>query len=127
MGTRGLADSGSPALSGRLRAVREGVLWLLRLRTRHRVVNASMEPTAKDGDYLLVNPRAYRRRHPAPGDVVIARHPIDADTIITKRVASVADCGVELASDNPDRGQDSRAFGPLPLDLLRGQVTCIIR
>ncbi len=126
MGTRRLSSSSQSALSGRLRAVREGVLWLLRLRTRHRVINCSMEPTASSGDYVLVNPHAYNNSLPRQGDVVIARHPWDHDRIITKRVQAVAEQVVELASDNRE-GQDSREFGPLPVALLCGQVTCIIR
>lgn len=115
------------ALTGRLRAVRECALWLLRLRTRHRVVNASMEPTASSGDFLLVDPDAYQRRNPSPGDLVIARHPWDDGLTITKRVRRVVDQRVELVSDNPVRGQDSREFGLVPLDRVCGQVTCIVR
>ncbi len=111
---------------GRLRTVRETLLWMLRLRTRHRVVNLSMEPTLSPGDYLLVNPNAYRRSLPAPGDLVIARHPFE-DVVLTKRVAEVMNDQVLLASDNLDSGQDSRHFGPLPRTLMRGQVTCVIR
>ncbi len=127
MGSRRINQSGRNALTGRLRAVRECVLWLLRLRTRHRVVNRSMEPTASSGDFLLVNPRAYRNERPRPGDVVIARHPHVQSRMITKRVMNVADERVELVSDNLDEGQDSRDFGLLPLSLVCGQVTCIIR
>ncbi|MFK8032023.1 MAG: nickel-type superoxide dismutase maturation protease [Gammaproteobacteria bacterium] len=114
-------------LPGRLRAVREVVLWAMRLRTRHRVVNHSMQPSAEEGDYLLVNPRAYRRSRPQPGDVVVARHPFDSGVTVTKRVARVDEHGVELASDNPGAGQDSRHFGSVPFSLLRGQVTYVIR
>lgn len=115
------------ALTGRRRAVRECALWLLRRRTRHRVVNASMEPTATAGDYLLVNPGAYRETAPSPGDVVVAQHPLDERLTIIKRVRRVVDRRVELISDNLNQGQDSREFGPLPLERIRGQVTCIIR
>lgn len=127
MGTRSRLNATLQTLSGRLHAVREVVLWAVRLRTRHRVINHSMQPAVEAGDYLLVNPGAYRRSLPQPGDMVLARHPIESDTTITKRVASISERGVELVSDNPDRGQDSRHFGPVPLPLLRGQVTCVIR
>jgi nickel-type superoxide dismutase maturation protease len=86
-----------------------------------------MEPTAGSGDYLLVDPSAYRKALPRKGDVVIARHPWDHNRIITKRVQSVAEQSVELVSDNPGEGQDSRSFGPLPVALLCGKVTCVIR
>ena len=127
MGTGGIIKLSRYTFSGRLHAVRECLLWVLQLRTRHRVVNTSMTPTATAGDYLLVNPTAYRTSRPVPGDVVLARHPLDSTLTITKRIASVSESTVELVSDNPDCGQDSRHFGPLPIALLRGQVTCIIR
>jgi phage repressor protein C with HTH and peptisase S24 domain len=66
-----------------------------------------MEPTLRDGDWLLVDPAAHvshagRALH--PGDVVVARDPRAADRVIVKRVESVAawpDTRVVLASDNP--------------------------
>ena len=126
MGAGGIISAFRETIPGRLRAVRETLLWVLCLRTRHRVVNRSMEPTVSPGDYLLVNPNAYRRSLPVPGDLIIARHPFK-DVVITKRVTEVVSDQVLVASDNLDAGQDSRHFGPLPLALLRGQVTCVIR
>ena len=126
MGVGGIINAIRETFPGRLRTVRETLLWMLRLRTRHQVVNLSMEPTVSPGDYLLVNPHAYRQSPPVPGDLVIARHPFE-DVVITKRVTEVVNDRVVVASDNLDFGQDSRHFGPLPLALLRGQVTCVIR
>ncbi len=126
MGAGRITSANRTTLPGRLRAVREAFLWLMRLRTRHRVVNNSMEPAACPGDYLLVNPNAYRDTLPARGDMIVARHPFE-DVVITKRVAEVLDDQIVVTSDNKREGQDSRHFGPLPRELLRGQVTCVIR
>lgn len=126
MGSGGLKKS-PQTTPGRLRTARELFLWLLGRRTRHRVVNMSMEPAVSPGDFLLVNPRAYQHAMPAQGDLIVARHPTQPDQIITKRVGGVGKEGIELLSDNPRAGQDSRHFGPVALPLIHGQVTCVIR
>ena len=67
----------------------ESLLWILRRRRRFQIVGASMVPTYADGDEVLVDPRAFGRRSPAPGDVVLASHPTIAATLIVKRIARV--------------------------------------
>jgi phage repressor protein C with HTH and peptisase S24 domain len=56
----------------------------------------SMSPALEHGDHLL-----YVSRRARVGNVVIARDPRDADRWIVKRVASVGDDHVVLASDLP--------------------------
>lgn len=115
-------------LSGRLNVARECLLWLLRRRRRFKVVNDSMQPTARDGDYLVVDTHAYQSGQPQVGDVVLAYHPQQRDLVITKRVASVNSKNIlELASDNPSVGQDSRQFGPIPTSQVLGRVTAVVR
>jgi signal peptidase I len=70
---------------------------------RHRVavVGHSMEPTLRAGDWLLVDPHAYRRRSPATGDLVVAVDPRQPARWLVKRVAELqADTALLLAGDH---------------------------
>ena len=55
------------------------LLWLLRRRKRFRVTGSSMYPLLKAGDEILVNPYAYQKQRPTPGQIVVAQHPNQAD------------------------------------------------
>jgi len=50
------------------------------------VRGASMEPTFKNGDYLLVDELTYRFRSPERGEVIVFRDPFDADSFYIKRI-----------------------------------------
>ena len=76
-----------------------------------------MEPTLVEGQTVLVD----RRRAPVVGDVVLARDHSGLD--IVKRVHVLAG-GVELRGDNAEDSTDSRHYGALPLQWLRGVVVC---
>ena len=81
-----------------------------------------MAPTLRPGDHVLVDLGAYRRSGPAPGDVVLASHPHTGAAII-KRVAEVLGDGrIELRGDNPDLSTDSRDYGPVRPESVRGRV-----
>lgn len=82
----------------------------------------SMEPTLIDGDEVLVSPRAYRRRPPRVGDVVLYQHPLQGDVTAIKRVAELRPEGLWLLGDRPDSSTDSRSYGAVPLRHLRGRV-----
>jgi nickel-type superoxide dismutase maturation protease len=90
-----------------------------------------MFPTLQDGQIVLADPRAYRRRHPQVGDIVLARHPFRSDVpLLLKRITAIsADGRFHLRGDNPDAlaTTDSRSFGPLPRAALRGRVTAVWR
>ncbi len=79
---------------------------------RVAVVERSMEPALRAGDWLLV----WRTKHAKPGAIVIARHPARPEMLLVKRVERrTADGGWWLSSDNQDAGAiDSRRFGPVP-------------
>ena len=99
------------------------VLWALGRRARFRVRGTSMEPWLSDGSFVLVDPRAYRRRAPRAGDVVLARHPYERDLRLVKRVASEPkDERVALVGDRAEASHDSRDFGTVPLADVMGQV-----
>jgi nickel-type superoxide dismutase maturation protease len=103
---------------------RELLLWLVRRRRRFRVTGASMLPALKPGDVVLADPSAYRHSYPQPGDIVIARHPLRRDVYLVKRVSAVMDDGrCRLEGDNPAESTDSRTFGLVAAEQVRGRVT----
>jgi nickel-type superoxide dismutase maturation protease len=92
---------------------------------RVAVVERSMQPALRPGDWLLVRRSARPGRPPRirPGQVVIARHPGDPGMLLVKRAARRERAGWWLASDNPGAGAvDSRSFGPVPDALIVGHV-----
>ncbi|WP_104108117.1 S24/S26 family peptidase [Nocardioides sp. 616] len=86
-----------------------------------RVHGASMEPTLRAGDRLLVRYGV----PPRPGSVVLARFP--DGTLAVKRAAGPRStrsgaAGWWLVSDNPHVGVDSRHRGPVPADAVLAVV-----
>ena len=95
---------------------------MLRRRVRYRVDGDSMRPTLAPGDFILVNPLAFKDQSPSLGDVVVARHPSRAQMII-KRVSDIVDDGVIVIGDQPEMSSDSRGFGRITFSAIIGQVT----
>ena len=89
----------SPSLRW-LRFARELSLWLVGRRARFRATGRSMEPTLLEGDHLFVEPLSRSVRALAPGELVVARHPLAPRTLVIKRVAALRGRSVWLASDN---------------------------
>lgn len=83
----------------------------------------SMRPTLRPGQRVLVDPRAYARRVPALGDIVVARHPFRREVHLVKRVARVDGDRVFLAGDNPAESTDSRTLGGFLPERIVGRVT----
>jgi nickel-type superoxide dismutase maturation protease len=92
---------------------------------RVAVLERSMEPALRPGDWLLAW-RGLRATPPPrirPGQIVIARHPGRPDMLLVKRAARLLPDGWWLASDNPGAGAvDSRSFGPVPPGLIVARV-----
>ncbi len=78
-----------------------------------------MLPTLEPGAIVLVDPR----RSPQVGDVVVARHPFERDTVLVKRVEGMTPHALDLRGDAPEESTDSRSYGALPRDRLLGVVT----
>jgi phage repressor protein C with HTH and peptisase S24 domain len=73
-----------------------------------------MEPTLRQGDWLLVDPD----ERPSLGDLAVAR---DRDLIVLKRVVDIGDDGrYLLAADNPDHA--GQRIGPLEPELVIGRA-----
>ena len=91
-------------------------------RARVAVVGSSMEPTLTPGDWLLVDPRAYRRRTPRPGQLVVAPDPRQPTRDLVKRIAALdLDGRLLLAGDASDASTDSRTFGAIEPASVRGR------
>ena len=83
----------------------------------------SMFPTYQDGDTVYVDPCAYHHSPPQCNDVVLALHPYKRGTWIVKRVTqSENNERLFLEGDNRWESSDSRSFGSLPLQNIKGKV-----
>ncbi|WP_433477607.1 nickel-type superoxide dismutase maturation protease [Spirillospora sp. CA-142024] len=84
------------------------------------VTGDSMLPGLRPGDWLIVRTGV----RPAPGDLLVARHPERAELLIVKRAAYRAEGGWWLESDNQRApgNRDSWDFGPVPDALVVGRV-----
>jgi nickel-type superoxide dismutase maturation protease len=78
-----------------------------------------MEPTLRAGDWILVSPLG---RRPRVGEVVLVRDPRDAEHLMLKRVAEVADGVCTVLGDRPEESTDSRTFGPIRLADVLGRA-----
>lgn len=91
---------------------------LARRTLRIRIEGPSMEPTFADGDRLLV----WRTDRLSPGQVAVVRDPREPTRLWVKRVHDVADDGLDVRGDDPDRSTDSRTVGLIPRRLVVGRV-----
>ena len=91
---------------------------LVRRTVRLRVDGASMEPTLAAGDHVI----ALRLRRPRAGDIVAVRDPRLPTRTMVKRVRSVSAGDVFVVGDDPGHSTDSRHFGAVPRELVRGVV-----
>ncbi len=82
-----------------------------------------MHPTLERGDWVLVDPHAYRERRPEIGDVVVLRDPRTPERWLVKRVRSVTASGaLEVVGDAPAASTDSRVFGAVPAAAVLGRA-----
>jgi len=90
--------------------------------SRVAIAGRSMEPALEDGDWVLVDPDAYRARGPRPGDLVLAPDPREPERVLIKRVAEVTPDGrLTILGDAPDASTDSRDFGTIAVADVRGR------
>ncbi len=82
------------------------------------VVGDSMRPTLEPGDRLVLS----RLRRARPGDLVAVADPRQPQRTVVKRLVEVSTLGLTVMGDNPAASTDSRAFGPVSADTVRGRV-----
>lgn len=79
----------------------------------------SMNPTLKDGEVVLVD-RAGRIE---VGDIVVAKHPIEQTGEVVKRIERINEHGhYFLVGDNLEDSRDSRHFGAVTREYIKGKV-----
>ena len=89
-----------------------------------RVSGNSMCPELEDGDIILVR----RVRDLGVGDIVLAAHPFKKSVTMLKRITAIDAAGrMELLGDDPDESSDSRSFGNIPVEHIRGKAVCRLK
>lgn len=82
-------------------------------RARVAVAGHSMDPTLRDGDWLLVDPLAYRGSVPLVGQLVVAKDSRTAERWLVKRVQGIeSDGSVTLAGDHPAHVEERVGVAP---------------
>ena len=90
-------------------------MWPLRI---VRVADRSMEPTIKDGSFVLALFSFFGLR---AGDIVLLRHPA-SHMLIIKRVLRISGDKVWVEGDNKKESSDSRKFGWVDSRNVAGKV-----
>jgi nickel-type superoxide dismutase maturation protease len=98
-------------------AVAVAVATVLRLQ-RVEVIGDSMRPALEPGDRLLI----LRTARVRSGDMVALVDPRERDRVVIKRVAACSPTEVTVLGDNLAASTDSRTFGPVRRDALRGRA-----
>src|SRR5438445_13782157 len=91
------------------------------LGSRHKYVceGQSMNPTLKDGEVVLVG----RAAKIEVGDIVVAKHPFEQNSDVVKRVERINKRGhYFLVGDNLEESSDSRHFGAVTREYIKGKV-----
>jgi signal peptidase I len=100
--------------------------WARLASQRVEVLERSMEPALLPGDRLLVDRRAYRRRAPRPGEIVVLRDPEGGTGYWIKRVgvppAPLGEGLLWVVGDRAELSRDSRQIGPVRLEALVGRA-----
>ena len=79
----------------------------------------SMLPTLKDGEVVLVEKAAKIE----VGDIVVARHPVEQTSELVKRVERINERGhYFLVGDNLEDSNDSRHFGAVTREYIKGKI-----
>ena len=86
----------------------------------HICEGKSMKPTLKDGEVVLVDREA---ENIEVGDIVVAKHPLEQTSEVVKRVELINERGhYFLVGDNLDDSNDSRHFGAVTREYIKGKV-----
>jgi len=97
----------------------EIALVFLGSRYKYICEGKSMNPTLKDGEVVLVD----REAKIEVGDIVVAKHPVEQNSEVVKRVERINEHGhYFLVGDNLQDSNDSRHFGAVTRKYIKGKV-----
>ena len=97
----------------------EIILLYFGFRNRYQVENNSMLPALRSGEQVIVKKGAKLKA----GDIVIAQHPYKRSVEIVKRIEKIEKDGkFFLTGDNADESTDSRTFGAVSIECIKGKV-----
>ena len=88
----------------------------------YSVTGHSMEPVVFPGQFVLIERLSYRVRDPRYGELIVAHDPISGRLILKQCVGIDENNLVYVQGTNRSISIDSRYFGGLPLDHVRGRV-----
>lgn len=86
------------------------------------VKEQSMEPWAREGDFVLVDRTSYLFFKPRVGHVVVAKHPENCDLFLLKRIVAEKKGLYWIEGNNASKSIDSRNFGWLRKEYIVGKV-----
>ena len=102
---------------------RELLAWRFGRRHAFRMADEAMIPTLPPDAVIFFDPAAYDKQSPQVGDLVLTRHPFQAEVQMIRRVGEIrADGRYVLHSDNP-LWNDNRGFGNMPHGHILAKVT----
>ena len=97
----------------------EIALVFLGSRYKYICEGKSMNPTIKDGETVLVD----REAKIEVGDIVVAKHPTEQTSEVVKRIERINEHGhYFLVGDNLEDSNDSRHFGAVTREYIKGKV-----
>ena len=126
MQTPGLKQAETKPILSRRITLRFLFLLITRRRRHCTVVGNSMLPTLKQGDIVIYRPITSGQSSPKRGCIVVAKDPLDLQSLIIKRVHQENPLGLELRGDNVKSSIDSRKFGLVNHSYIYGIVEHVI-
>tara|TARA_B100000131_G_scaffold285679_1_gene295127 strand:- start:838 stop:1104 length:267 start_codon:yes stop_codon:yes gene_type:complete len=85
-----------------------------------------MLPTLNQGDLLIYKPFNHKKDILKEGEIVILKHPKENRKLIVKRVSKVTLKNIKVIGDNEFISIDSRHFGLISFQEVKGVVEKII-
>ena len=125
MQTPGLLQARSEDLPG---VNLHSLLLLLAGYRRHcRIDGESMQPTLFSGDFVIFRPLNCTKKISSvqEGSIVVANHPLNTPKLMIKRVHKISLEGIDLRGDNLNSSTDSRQFGLVRRENIKGVVESI--